>query len=203
MSEQENTETTEAPVDANKVIAQDIFDQGQEDGSSRDSIIVAMVQGGLSLNYSQNIYKELAKEAGLEVTRGGHKTEALALLEGAGIDPDDFITVEVRSSLREQLREKFGVAESTANDYLKAYAVKHDIELPGGGGPTSEMAGKIYDFVMANPDCDKAAFKDFMEGFGRSKGNIDENWRGVLLARRLLASGYEYNEPEEVEEEAA
>lgn len=199
MSE-DTTETTETTtVDANKQKAQDIFDQGHVDKLTRDQIIVAMVQGGLSLNYAQNNYKAMAKEAGIETIRGGHKAEALQLLESAEIDPDDFVKVDVRQNLRKQLQDKFGVAESTANDYLKAYAKTKDIELPGGGGPTSEMAGHIYDWVMANQNAEKPAFKEFMEGYNRSKGNIDENWRGVLLARKLLVSDYSYTAVVEAE----
>jgi hypothetical protein len=199
-------EETEA-VDP-KQVSQAIFDEGQAAGSGRDQIIVAMVQGGFTLNYAQNAYKLMAKEAGLETSRGGHKAEALQSLESADIAPEQFLLLETRQSLRKQLQDKFGVAESTANDYIKAYAVKHDIELPGGGGPTSEMAGHIFDFVMANQNCEKPAFKEFMEGHGRSKGNVDENWRGVLLARRLLTADYTYTppvaaDPEPETEEAA
>jgi hypothetical protein len=183
------------PQSKELITATKIFQDGLAANQTRDQIIVSMVQGGLSLNFSQNTYKALAKEAGLETIRGGHKAEAIQHLEGLKIKTEEFVTTETRAKLRTQLQEKFGVAESTANDYIKAYAAKHEIELPGGGGPTSEMSGHIFDFVMANPDCEKAQFKEFMEGYNRSKGNIDENWRGVLLARKLLENGYKYTAP--------
>lgn len=202
----EDTETTveeqqEKPESDNKILARSVFESSRDAGMNRDATVVAMIQAGLTLNTAQILYKDLAKEAGVEVVRGGHKTEAIQLLKDSNIDDEEFVKTEVRTKLREQLRERFKVAESTANDYLKAYAVELGLTLPGSGGPSSEMSGHIFDFVMASPNCDKAAFKEFMEGYNRSKGNIDENWRGVLLARRLLAAGYEYEEPEEEEEE--
>ena len=43
---------------SNKETAQEIFDTGIENGDSKDTIIISMVQGGVSLNSAQNWYKD-------------------------------------------------------------------------------------------------------------------------------------------------
>jgi len=172
-------------------LATEIFEKGIEEGLSRDLIIVDMVKGGLSLNAAQNAYKELATEAGLTTARVGHKAEALELLaEEAPIVSD----ADVRLATRVLLQEKFGVAASTANDYIKAYAEIAGIEMPRSNfGSSPEDQEKIFNFIVANPNCEKADFTIFMkEEMGRSSGSIDETYRGIVLARKLADIGVEF-----------
>jgi len=181
---------------SNKETAKEIFDTGVDNEDGRDTIIVSMVQAGVSLNSAQNWYTDFAREAGMINPRVGHKKEALEFLAEEGIGEDEILDNDNRAELRSTLSEKFGVAVSTANDYIKAYAKQEGIELPTsnfGGNP--EDQGKIYDWIVANKDADKPAFKEFMEAeMGRSPGSIDETWRGVLLARKLQADGVVFAE---------
>lgn len=169
---------------SDKETAEGIFTKGLEAGDNRDTIIVTMVQSGVSLNSAQNWYKDFAQEAGISHARVGHKAEALEAIAKSKVDLTDD---EARAALKRDLQEQFGVAASTANDYVKAYAKEHDIELPTGGfGADPESTGKIYDWIEANPNCEKAEFKAFMEDdMGRSSGSIDETWRGIKLAREM------------------
>lgn len=171
---------------SDKEQAKVIFDSGLEAQDSRDTIIVTMVQAGVSLNSAQNWYKDFADEAGISHARIGHKTEALEAIAKSKVD---LLDDEARAQLKRDLQEQFGVAASTANDYVKAYAKDNDIELPVGGfGADPESTAKIYDWVAENPNCEKAEFKSFMEGeMGRSSGSIDETWRGIKLAREMAS----------------
>ena len=177
---------------SNKTIAKEIFDNGVSNGDSRDIIVVEMVKAGISLNSAQNWYKDFAQAAGITSQRVGHKAEALEYLGTLDVDlADDSVRAETRTALT----EKFGVAASTANDYIKAYAAENGIELPKsnfGGNP--EDQAKIFDWIVDNKDCDKPEFKEFMETeLGRSSGSIDETWRGVLLARKLQEAGVTFS----------
>ncbi len=171
---------------SNKETAQEIFNKGLESGDNRDTIIVTMVQAGVSLNSATNWYKDFADEAGISHARVGHKAEAMEYIGKAKVD---LLNDEARAQLKRDLQEEFGVAASTANDYVKAYAKENDIELPTGGfGADPESTAKIYDWIQEHPDCDKAEFKAFMEDeMGRSSGSIDETWRGIKLAREMQA----------------
>lgn len=182
-----------------KEIAKEVFDAGIEAGDSRDMIVVNMVRAGVTLNTAQIQYKELAQEAGLTSPRVGYKAEALEFLDELQPDVADD---EVRAGLRSELQEKFGVASSTANDYIKAYAEQAGIELPRSNfGANPEEQAKIFDWICANPNCDKAQFVDFMRGeLGRSPGSIDETYRGIVLARKLQDAGIVFDT---VEAEAA
>lgn len=165
-----------------------IFNAGVADGKSRDAIVVEMVQAGASLNTAQILYKDLAKNAGLVTSRVGHKKEALEFL---GESQPDLTDEDTRAAVRAELSKKFEVAASTANDYIKAYAEQEGIELPRssfGANPAEQE--EIYSFIKANPNCSKEEFTSFMKDeLGRSSGSIDETYRGLKLARRLIADG--------------
>jgi hypothetical protein len=174
-------------------LARNIFDEGVEAGQSRDEIIVSMVQQGITLNTAQIRYKEFAQEAGITSTRVGYKADALAHLDELGADVTD---QEVRNEVRAALVEKFGVATSTANDYIKAWAEKEEIELPKSSfGSNPEDQAKIFNWIVQNPDCTKGEFAAFMkEEMGRSSGSIDETYRGIVLARKLQDHGVQFAE---------
>ena len=171
-----------------KETAQEIFDEGIENGDSRDAIIVSMVQAGVSLNSAQNWYKDFAQSAGITTKRTGHKADAMVFIGEANVDLTDDAT---RADMKLKLQEEFGVASSTANDYVKAYAVENGIELPTASfGADPEAKAKIFNWICDNPNCDKSEFKQFMqEEMGRGQGSIDETWRGIVLARDLQSEG--------------
>ena len=173
---------------SNKETAKEIFDAGIDNGDNRDTIIVSMVQAGCSLNSASNWYKDFAAEAGIGNARVGHKAEAMEYIEDSGID---ILDEEARNDLKVSLREEFGVAASTANDYVKAYAKEKGIELPTSNfGSNPEEQAKIFDWIVANPDCEKPEFRSFMANeMGRSPGSIDETYRGIILARKLQEAG--------------
>ena len=167
-----------------QAIAETVFNAAVEAGDTRDGTIIKMVQEGLSLNMAQNVYKDLAKAAGLTKGRVGHKKEALEFIANANVGITDS---EARLELKAALDSEFGVSPGTAHDYIRAYAAQHGVDL--GTSRSGEDNDAIYDYIVANPGMDKPMFREFMESLGRSKGNIDETWRGILLARKLISSG--------------
>lgn len=175
-----------------KAKAQEIFDAGIEAGKDRDKVIIDMVMAEISLNTAQNLYKEMAQEAGIGGNRvASRKGEALEWL--AEMDYD-LVDRESRSAVRKELQERFSVKEGTANDYIKAFAVEQGIQLPTAS-PRSADGEQVFEFIRDNfASLDKPTFREFMEGLGRAQGSIDETWRGVVLARRLMAEGLSYSE---------
>ena len=77
-------------------------------------------------------------------------------------------------------------------------------ELPSSGfGANPEEQAQIYQWIVANPNCEKSEFKDFMEiEMGRSPGSIDETWRGIKLARQLQGDGVKFAKTAKVAEAA-
>lgn len=176
---------------SNKETAFEIFNASVEAELTRDLIVVEMVKAGVSLNSAQNYYKEFAAEAGLTTTKVGHKAEAIEHLEAT---TPDILDAEVRAETKTELQTMYGVAASTANDYIKAYAEKAGIELPKSNfGSNPEEQAKIFDFIVANPDCEKPEFAAFMKDeMCRSSGSIDETYRGIILARKLSEAGVQF-----------
>lgn len=168
-----------------QALARTVFDNGVAAGEDRDKIVVAMVQNGLSLNMAQNLYKDLAKAAGMSKGRQGHKKEALEFIAESNVD---ILDETARLELKGTLVSHFCVSPGTAHDYIRAYAAQRGIEL-NLGGPVNRNNEEIYAFIVANPGMDKPLFREYMEGLGRSSGNIDETWRGIVLARKIISSG--------------
>ena len=106
---------------SDKETAEKIFHAGIEAKDSRDSIIVQMVQAGCSLNSSQIWYKGFADEAGLTVTRVGHKDEAMAYIKESGVD---LLDDEARADLKKAL-----VAEARRRN-LSVWAFLLSLEVP-------------------------------------------------------------------------
>jgi len=181
---------------SNKEIAKSVFDEMVIEGKSRDEIVVAMVMKGVSLNSAQIYYKEFAVESGISGTKIGYKTEALEFIAEQVAAGVDVLDADQRSTLRQQLQDKFSVAQSTANDYIKAWATTSGVELPTSNfGGTPEDREEIFNWISVNKNCTKNEFKDFMTNtMKRGKGSVDETWRGVELARRLQAAGIVFDQ---------
>lgn len=170
----------------NMEIATRVFEKAQTEGLTRDQTLITMIQEGIpSLNMAQNLYKDIAKATGLTQSRSSRKGEALEFIAASGVDVLD---EEARLQLKADIVSNFNVAPGTAHDYIRAWAAQAGIEL-NLGGPIGQNNEEIYEFIAQNPGMEKEQFREFMEQLGRSSGNIDETWRGVKLARRLIAEG--------------
>lgn len=175
-------------------LAQTIYKAGVDAEQPRDLIIVEMVKAGISLNTAQNLYKQIQKENGDSNPRSGRKAEALEYLKTSAVGVD-LTDIAIRKQLRDTLSEKFEVTASTATDYIKAHATVMGVELPASQfGSSAQDQETIFIWITKNPDCSKEEFSAFMTGdMGRSKGSIDETYRGIVLARKLFAiDGFEF-----------
>lgn len=150
-------------------------------GAERDTaIITLMTEQSITLNMATNVYAEYARDTGLTTAKVSHKAEALSdLAEEYG---DDWTVKSVANAVID-LVDSYGVAESTARDYCKAYS-----DQLGVAHPISNPRAAIFDYLVANPECTKAEFKEFAQGLGRSDSNINEYWKGMELHRAILAA---------------
>jgi len=149
-------------------------------GADRDTaIITLMTEQSITLNMATNIYAEYARDNGLTTAKVSHKAEALNYIEGIYLD--DEWDVKAVSDMVIDIVSKFGVAESTARDYCKAYS-----EQLGVQHPVANPRAAMFDYLVANPDCTKAEFKEFAQDLGRSDSNINEYWKGMELHRAIV-----------------
>ena len=153
-----------------------------EAGNGRDQVIITLVsEHGLSLNTAQDRWTTYARENGLTKAIVSRKAEALAWLS----EQWDGYTVEpaaVQDAVVD-LSEKFGVAESTARDYIKAYF--KDLGQPV---PAVDPRQQIFDWFKEQGDtADKDEFIDFaVNVVGRSRSNANEYWKGYELHLYLV-----------------
>lgn len=149
---------------------------------SRDATIIALVsEHGMSLNAATKAYGEVAKAEGWTKALVSHKDAALEMLETAYGTAWDAQTVKDAVI---ELAAEFGVAESTARDYCKAYS-----EALGVTHPILDPRAAMFDWLVANAEYGtKAEFKEFAKDLGRSDSNINEYWKGMELHRAILAA---------------
>ena len=151
---------------------------------NRDGIIVGLVSNlGLTLNAATKAYAEVAREEGWTTALVSHKEAALAFLRDAYPRPI-WTAVAVRESVID-LKDRFGVAESTARDYARAYS-----EELGVDHPVEDPRTAMFNWLIENDGMDveemKAAFKEYARDLGRSDSNINEYWKGYELHLHLI-----------------
>lgn len=164
----------------------DLVLQQQANGASRDAIIIGLVgTAGISINKATNLYAEVAKAEGWSKAITSHKDAALAELAstyGSQWDADDVKHAVI------DLTSTYGIAESTARDYCKAYS-----DLIGVDHPVTDPRTAMFDYLIEHSDHMsydelKAGFKAFAKDLGRSDSNINEYWKGYDLHVALTAA---------------
>ena len=158
---------------------------GREHDYSRDQIIIILVTDeGISINAATKAYAAVAKAEGWTTALVSHKDAALLWL-GDTYGPADWTATGVRDLII-VMADKYGIAESTARDYAKAYS-----ELLGVDHPVLDPRAAMFTWLVANAEtATKAEFKAFagQDGLGRSDSNVNEYWKGLELHRAILAA---------------
>ncbi len=159
-----------------------LFSQMYDDGLTRDQAIITAVQAGLTLNTATKHYAMFAKEVGLTTQLVSHKSEALDLL--AEKYKGKF-TLDNAHEAIPLLVEKFGVAESTARDYAKAYCDRLDVTYPVQN-PRELIFAWFLD--RKGKEITKKEFLEFaVDELKRSDSNANEYWKGYELHIHLSA----------------
>lgn len=154
-----------------------LYDDGTTD---RTALIMAMVDKGASLNMATNGYSAFAKERGLTATIVSHKEEVLEGLS-AEFDADSWTAEQVRIEVV-NIVDGYGVAESTARDYCKAFS-----DLLGIEHPVADPRTAIFEWFKAQgADADKDEFLAYAKSLGRSRSNANEYWKGYELHLYLV-----------------
>ena len=151
------------------------------EGNKRDDIIIAMVcDHKMSIDKATKLYAAYAKDHGLTKVIVSHKDAALEML--ATEYPEDNWDASAVKHAIVDLVDQFGVAESTARDYCKAYST----DVLGVKLPTEDPRAAIFQWFV---DHDGTAVKDdfiqFALELGRSRSNANEYWKGYELHLHL------------------
>ncbi len=150
------------------------------DGKSRDEIIVKLVTTGekFSLNKATKAYAEWAKEEGIAPVLTSHKDAALTELREQ-FDADSWDAKAVTDMVI-VLADQFGVAESTARDYCKAYS-----EELGVTHPVLNPREAIFEWFATHEAAGDVTKESFMayatKELERSQSNANEYWKGYEL----------------------
>jgi len=154
-----------------------------DSGLNRDAIIIGLVTDeGLSLNKATNAYGKYARDNGLVTTIVSHKTEAMAeLRERYAVD--NWTVADVRAATVD-LEHNYGVAESTARDYCKAYSKELGVPYP-----VENPREAMFQWFKDNDgSATKEAFIEYaVKELGRSRSNANEYWKGYELHLFLMA----------------
>lgn len=159
----------------------DVLAQAHVDGLTRDqAIIILVTDHSHTLNKATKAYAEWAKEEGIAPTLTSHKDEVLTLLRGAYPKGKGWDAEAVKARVI-TLADEYGVAESTARDYCKAYS-----EELGVTHPVLDPKTAIFEWFRDNRQLDVDAMKEAYMKFAtgelkRSKSNANEYWKGYEL----------------------
>ena len=162
----------------------DVLAQAHVDGLTRDqAIIILVTDHSHTLNKATKAYAEWAKEEGIAPTLTSHKDEVLTLLRGAYPKGKGWDAEAVKARVI-TLADHYGVAESTARDYCKAYS-----EELGVTHPVLNPREAIFEWFKAEGDtASKEAFMEFaVKELGRSQSNANEYWKGYELHLFLVS----------------
>lgn len=150
---------------------------------SRDAIIIKLVTDhDVTINKATKLYGDYARENGLTAAIVSHKEDALQFLTGQ-YSKKQWTAQAVKDAVIDLVAE-YGVAESTARDYCKAYSKALGVALP-----ISDPREAIFAWFKAAGDTAvKADFIEFaVDELGRSKSNANEYWKGFELHLALIA----------------
>jgi hypothetical protein len=154
---------------------------------SRDMIIIKLAtEHGCSVNKATKEYAAYAKANGLTASVSSHKEAATDWLAIEFADRE--WNAKAVSDAVKDIVNNWGVAESTARDYCKAYS-----ESIGVAHPVADPRAAMFAFLIENRhlpvDVLKADFKAYAKDeLGRSPSNINEYWKGYELHLALTAA---------------
>jgi hypothetical protein len=162
------------PTETEKVeqIVREGFDAGHDD----DTIMIAIVQAGISFRRASRMFKEAVETLGLRTSVKDVKDVARKLLAELEFNPSKYSEVqEVAEKLVETVE---GASHSQAMTAIKAYAKENEIALPkrekgekkAGPSEGSGFKYKVMAWILANPNFDT----ENMDGF---KAFLAENDR--------------------------
>lgn len=150
---------------------------------SRDTnIIAAYAAKDGTINAITKAYAKWAKAEGISTSLVSYKEEALELL--AAEFPDGIQIADIIGAVG-LIEGQYGVVESTAKDYIKAY-------LHGRGEvyPVSDPRAMIFEwFKLAGDEADHDEFIAWAcdeDGLNRSRSNANEYWKGFELHLHLI-----------------
>ena len=149
---------------------------------TRDAIIIKLVtEHDLTLNAATKAYAAVAKDKGWTAAIVSHKEDALAYISDGY---DDTLSIKDARELIAYFQTEYGVAESTARDYVKAHC-----DATGTTYPVVNPREAIFEwFKQAGADADKKEFMEYAtETLGRSQSNANEYWKGYELHLYLIA----------------
>ena len=153
------------------------------DDVNRDGIIIALVtEHGVTINKATKLYGDYARENGLTAAIVSHKADALDWISDT-YGADQWTASAVKDAVI-QIVYTYGVAESTARDYCKAYSKQLGMAMP-----VEDPRAAIFAWFKENDGtATKADFIEFaVEDLGRSKSNANEYWKGYELHLALVA----------------
>ena len=166
---------------AGEYVMKTLFDKMHAEDATRDTMIITAVTEGSTLNAATKAYAAWAKDNGLTSAIVSHKAAALTnIFDQYG---DAALTVKDVQSIIPDLVQEYGVADSTARDYVKTHCEQYGLAYPVLNPRDAIFAW----FKAVDGVADKAEFMAYAEDeLGRSKSNANEYWKGYELHLHLV-----------------
>lgn len=170
-------------------IAEKIIRAGIEAGKSDDEMIVEIIQSGVSFRTAGNLFKTTLEKLGIRASTKAVKETAAEILEEMEFAPETFADVE--KAISEILEKVEGAEYKQAFLAIRNYAKENEIELPakpkGKRGATG-FKGKLYNWILENPEGTKEQLGEFAESLGKDAEKIIKAFFPVLQLCQKFAA---------------
>lgn len=143
------------PTETEKV--EQIVSEGFAAGHDDDTMMIAIVQAGISFRRAGRMFKDAVEKLGLRTSVKDVKEVARKLLAALEFNPQSY--ADVKSVAEKIVAEVDGSTDAQAMVAIKAYAKENEIVLPKrekgekkAPGRSGGKFNKFYQFILDNPD---------------------------------------------------
>lgn len=171
---EQNQETQTNVVDK---IVQEGFAAGKDD----DSMMIAIIQSGISFKRAGKMFKETVERLGLRTGIKDVKEVAAKLLAEIDFKPSTY--AEVKDVADKIVKECDGAQHGQALAAIKAYAKSKEITLPKkekGARGAIGFKGKFFDWVCANPTAGESELVAFLKAEGKDETKLAKRFLPIL-----------------------
>lgn len=185
-------------------ISQKLIDIVVDNKDKDDNTILGLMigSGEVMFNKARGALNTILVEQGLRMTKAQRDEKAAIILEDFGVT--DETTAEDVSEQVEVLVDELDIKPAAARAYIRAIFEAEEIEMPKaarktGGTRTSTPgfngdAKLVTDYLIANKECTREEFNEFMESQGKAKTasgkDKTQRWWNVLVDLKIFAESY-------------
>lgn len=183
MSEQIQTQDTKPE----SLLVEEIVAAGYQNGDDENTILINIIQNGISFKKAGSLYKQAVEKLGLRTSPKELKAQIAEIVGDTAFDSYAQL-IELAQKLAD---ENKGVVEKQAVAAIKAYLKQNELPIPSkpkGVRGAVGIKSKVFNFMLSNPDATREDLESAIEGFGKSPEKYGKRYWEIFEFARKFAS---------------